>query len=63
MFNNTILELINEAVAEKISALRSARLFAGLRETIGREELEAALSQVPDGETDPWDVWTERHDL
>ncbi len=54
----SINQLVLTAVAEKISALRSARLFAGLIEPIGRKEFEAALAQVPDAEPDPWDVWT-----
>ncbi len=51
-------QLVLTAVAEKISALRSAQLFTSLREPVSRAEFEAALAQVPDAETDPWDVWT-----
>lgn len=54
----SINQLVLTAVAEKISAVRSARLFAGLKETVSCEEFEAALAQVPDSEPDPWDVWT-----
>ncbi len=58
----SINQLVLTAVAEKISALRSARLFAGLKESVSREELEAALAQVPDTEPDLWDVWTQSRD-
>lgn len=51
-------QLVLTAVAEKFSALRSARLFASLREPVSREQFEAALDQVPDAAPDPWDVWT-----
>ncbi len=54
----SINQLVLTAVAEKISALRSARLFAGLRESVSRKDFEAALAQVPDAEPDPWDAWT-----
>ena len=54
----SINQLVLTAVGEKISALRSARLFASLREPIGPKEFEATLAQVPDAEPDPWDVWT-----
>jgi hypothetical protein len=59
----SINQLVLTAVAEKISALRASRFFAGLKEPIGREEFEAALAQVPDADPDPWDVWTQRRDL
>ena len=51
-------QLVLTAVAEKISALRSAHLFANLREPVSRAEFEAALARVPDVDPDPWDVWT-----
>ena len=53
----SINQLVLTAVAEKISALRSARMFASLKEPVSREEFEAALAQVPDADPDPWDVW------
>ena len=54
----SINQLVLTAVAEKISALRSTRLFASLTEPVSREEFEAALAQVPDTDPDPWDAWT-----
>lgn len=54
----SINQLVLTAVAEKISALRSARLFAGLKENVSRDEFEAALARVPDADPDPWDVWS-----
>ena len=57
----SINQLVLTAVAEKISALRSARIFAALKEPVSRQDFEAALAQVPDAAPDPWDVWSE-HD-
>ena len=57
----SINQLVLTAVAEKVSALRSARLFTSLTEPVGREAFEAALAQVPDAEPDAWDVWTKLH--
>ncbi len=54
----SINQLVLTAVAEKISALRSARIFAALKEPVSRQEFEAALAQVPDADPDPWDIWT-----
>ena len=54
----SINQLVLTAVAEKISALRSAYLFESLKEPVRRQDFEAALAQVPDAEPDPWDVWT-----
>lgn len=53
----SINQLVLTAVAEKISAVRSIRLFESLKEPVSRGEYEAALAQVPDAEPDPWDVW------
>ncbi|MCG8456130.1 MAG: type II toxin-antitoxin system HicB family antitoxin [Holophagales bacterium] len=58
----SINQLVLTAVAEKIAALRTARIFSGLKEPVSRERFEAALAQVPDGEPDPWDRWTEGSD-
>ncbi len=55
----SINQLILTAVAEKISALRSAYLFESLRKPVTRKEFEAALARVPDAEPDPWDVWND----
>ena len=39
----SINQLVLTAVAEKISALRSARLFAGLRESVSRADFDVCL--------------------
>jgi len=52
----SINQVVLAAVAEKISAHRTARLFKALEEPVSRAEFEAALAEVPDSEPDPWDV-------
>ncbi len=54
----SINQLVLTAVAEKVSALRTAHFLGGLAKPVTRAEFEAALDEVPDGDPDPWDVWT-----
>ncbi len=53
----SINQLVLTAVAEKISALRTAHFLGSLANPVSREDFEAALAQIPDAEPDPWDVW------
>ena len=55
----SINQLVLTAVAEKVSALRTAHVFARFKEPVSRQEFEAALAEVPDAEPDAWDVWTQ----
>ena len=57
----SINQLVLTAVAEKVSALRTAQLIENLAKPVSREEFEAALAQVPDADPDPWDLWTRAH--
>lgn len=53
----SINQLVLTAVAEKLSALRTARFLDRLSNPPTRQEYEAALAGVPDADPDPWDLW------
>lgn len=54
----SINQLISTAVAEKMSALMTVDYLESLARQGSREEFEAVLAKVPDGEPDPWDHWS-----
>ena len=55
----SINQLINTAVAEKMSALLTVDYLETLAERGDRTAYESVLAEVPDQEPDPWDRWHE----
>jgi hypothetical protein len=53
----SINQLINTAVAEKMSALLTEDYLGGRARRGDRKAFEAILAKVPDAEPDPWDRW------
>ena len=53
----SINQLINTAVAEKMSALLTEDYLEARARRGDRKKFEAVLAKVPDVEPDPWDRW------